>query len=391
MIYISIITYLLFIIYKYELNGSPRGFYKYHIFFTYLILALVAGLRYRLGSDAYYYEFFINNSAVSILEIDGNYLINSMYQPGWLLICSIAKYLGHYLYLQIFVAFVSVFSVYFFLKKNTSYVASSTLFFFIAFYHYFSVEILREALAISLFLGAITVYENRKNLSLVLCLASLLFHKFAIFTILIYFFLRLNLGIKGFIFIMSAIILTIAYFEDPLIRISTLYSVIADINFESYALDGSMTIFGYLLYICKIVFPLIIALYGYIRRHSISEHIPPRIFYVFCGLISSIYLIRIISLPYAERLTNYFIIFVIAYGATLLILFFKKQNFAIRNIMFSLVFLASCIFTWLPLTKPNDDGLPGYSMYYPYYSYLNPGVDKVRQARLESRYGDTEW
>ena len=358
--------------------------------FAYMILALVAGLRFRLGSDAYAYEYYINNTAVGIMDIDSGDVWDGFYQPGWVVLTSIAKSLGHYLYLQMFVSFVSVFSVYFFLKKNTNFFASSTLFFFISFYHYFSVEILREALAISIFLGAMTVFKERKVVSFVLCCASILFHKFAVLTIFIYILLTFNFGLKRFVLFISIIILASVYFKNPLSVITVLYSAIGTINFETYELGGEMSVFGVLLYTSKILLPLIAILYGYKRRHVISMYIPPRVFYIFCGLTSSIYLIRLISFPYVERLNNYFIIFVITYSATLTIIFLKKQTFVVRNCLFIFIFFGAVIFNWLPLMKPNVDGLPGYAMYYPYSSYLNPSIDESRQSLLYSRFGNTE-
>ena len=243
---------------------------------------------------------------------------------------------------------------------------------------------------ISIFLVAMTVFKERKVLSFILCCASILFHKFAFFTILIYILLTFNFGLKRFVLFMSIIILASVYFKNPLSVITVLYSAIGTVNFDSYKLDGEMSVFGILLYISKIFLPLIAILYGYKRRHVISMYIPPRVFYIFCGLTSSIYIIRLISFPYVERLNNYFIIFVIAYSTTLIIIFLKKQTFYVRNCVFICIFFGAVIFNWLPLMKPNVDGLPGYAMYYPYSSYLNPSLDETRESLLYRRFGNTE-
>ena len=80
---------------------------------------------------------------------------------------------------------------------------------------------------------------------------------------------------------MSIIILASVYFKNPLSVITVLYSAIGTVNFDSYKLDGEMSVFGILLYISKIFLPLIAILYGYKRRHVISMYIPPRVFYDF--------------------------------------------------------------------------------------------------------------
>ena len=91
-----------------------------------------------------------------------------------------------------FVSFVCIFSVYFFPEKKILIFQRRQLFFsLLALYPYFSVEILRESLVISIFLVAMTVFKERKVLSFILCCASILFHKFAFFTILIYILLNI--------------------------------------------------------------------------------------------------------------------------------------------------------------------------------------------------------
>ena len=198
MVYGLILIYLFVNAVMYDVNSFYHRRRNLNIFLSYLILALVAGMRYKLGSDGFAYEYLFETEVKDLANLDCDYFSDSRNQPIWDLLQSTAKSFGSFLFLQLFVSFFAVFSVYFFLRKNTPYVSTVTLLFYVAFYHYFTVEILKESLAISLFLFAMTFFRERKTLSFILCVISFFVHQFALITLVIYFLLRLNLSFHFF-------------------------------------------------------------------------------------------------------------------------------------------------------------------------------------------------
>lgn len=387
MLYLMVLLYLIANAYAYDLNGYKGRYRNVNIFISYLVLALMAGLRYKMGSDGFAYQYFVENEVRGLYELDFDYLLDSRFQPLWILLSATAKTLGNYLYLQFFVSFVTLFAVYGFVKKNTPYVATVTLFFYISFYHYFSMEILRESLAISLFLVSMTVFKRHKFFSFSLCLTAFFIHKFAIFIIIVYLFLLLDVQLRKTIILLGLVIVLIILLDEPIKNIQLAYSMIKDVNFSNYDVDVNLSLVGYLYYMLKIFFPVLLIFYCSNRRVVLSRVIDNKMFYTFCAFYSAIYIIRIFSLPYIERLVNYFELFYILFGSSLLVYFLSKQKFIIRNIVFLVIFTLSLGYSWLPLLKPDArTGIPSYVIYYPYYSYLNKGTDPMREASLKDRF-----
>ena len=387
MVYGLILIYLFVNAVMYDVNSFYHRRRNLNIFLSYLILALVAGMRYKLGSDGFAYEYLFETEVKDLANLDFDYFSDSRNQPIWDLLQSTAKSFGSFLFLQLFVSFFAVFSVYFFLRKNTPYVSTVTLLFYVAFYHYFTVEILKESLAISLFLFAMTFFRERKTLSFILCVISFFVHQFALITLVIYFLLRLNLSFKAVVLTLLVFAWAIFIFQEPLEFIAVIFSVVKSVDLSNLYLDVNLSGFGYLLYFIKILLPILLVYYCHSRKLVIASSIDNKVFYTFCAIISCFYIIRITSVPYFERVINYFEIFYLLIGAFVVISFLRRQELVIRNIVFSWFIFSTIIFSWAPLFRPDPTtGIPGYVRYYPYYSHLNPAEDPRREVAVSLRF-----
>ena len=154
MIYLIVLIILLFfaIIYDFGTADSGRDI-SYYLILVGLIC--LSGFRYKVGGDTFMYmEEFPNLPDLSGLS---NYETGvNKRQPLWILFAAISKSISQEFYvLQIFHAIIVNTLIFRFIKENTKYIFTAVLFYFIGYYCYFNFEILRESLAISLFLFSI--------------------------------------------------------------------------------------------------------------------------------------------------------------------------------------------------------------------------------------------
>ena len=390
MLYIVVFFYLLLNVYIYDINVdvNAKKFKRINIFISYLILALIAGFRYRLAPDTVAYQYFVEYQVIGFSELDYEYIFSQRFQPIWVLLSSFSKSLGSYLYLQLFVSFFTVFTLYFFNKRNTKYVSTATLFFYISFYHYFTMEVLREALAVSIFLWSMMLFNKRKFASFVLIVITFFVHKFAIFTLFIYLFLLLNMRYRSVIILMSFVSLFFIYLKDPIQQIQLAYSIINNVNFSNYDITSSLSVTGYIYYAIKCILPFFLVFYCVRNKIIVSNNIKNNIFFTFLAIYITIYVIRIFSFPFIERLANYFILFYIVFSSSLLIVYFKRKSRIIRNTTFIFIVISVTIYSWYPLTKVDaQTGIPAYVRYYPYYSFFNKKTNPAREelTRLEAK------
>ena len=115
-----------------------------------LVLVLIAGLRYRVGGDSLHYMdiYPAMPTFAQLKETD----FSEGYGPLWYLFCAISKVFGNnFVCLQILHAvIVNVTFLCVFVRKSTNTFAC-LLIYFLIYYLYYNMEILREALAVCVF------------------------------------------------------------------------------------------------------------------------------------------------------------------------------------------------------------------------------------------------
>lgn len=175
MLYLIVLIFCFVCIFKYDIKEVSN--YK-SFWMLFVILSLIAGLRYYIGGDTEGYRNYFYNSPL-LEELNASYFSDSRFQPGWLYFQSfIRTVFGKFVYLQLIQALFVTYSVFFFLKKYSPTPYLAVLFFFMMNYFEFDMEIMREAIAIALGLWAYYFYENKKQIiiSVLLVFIAIQFH-----------------------------------------------------------------------------------------------------------------------------------------------------------------------------------------------------------------------
>ncbi len=184
LIYVIILIVLLFLIKKYDINENILG-YGFSYITMLLVFVLVAGLRYKIGSDTLVYmdEYTYYPDLSQLFQYD---FTETRYDFLWVFFCALCKSIsGSYFFMQ-FIHAIIINSIYFyFIYKNTKYRFTALFIYFILGFLYFNTEILRESLAVAFFLLAIRFfYEKKWTKYYLLVLIASLFHSSALIVLL---------------------------------------------------------------------------------------------------------------------------------------------------------------------------------------------------------------
>lgn len=195
MIYIVVLFLLLFLSIRYDINGKTKyrdQWYNAVLF----ILIMIAGLRFRLGEDTinYMYEFYYETPYLGNFDID--FLLNSGEPPLWILLNSIVKTLcGRFFVVQLIQAMILNTLILKYFKKHSSYPFACVLLFFFWRYQWYSMVIMKAAIALAIILFANDYFLDKKHIKgLLLIFVATGFHQSSILLVVLPFltFLRFN-------------------------------------------------------------------------------------------------------------------------------------------------------------------------------------------------------
>ncbi len=372
LIYLIIIILLLLLSYFYDLKNKKRNKNFWYFFLLFLFI-IIAGVRYRIGGDTIIYMRMYSDIPEFSDLIYGNYSFTTE-DPLWIFFCSFLRIFSKdFVLLQLTIAAIVNTSVFLFIKRFSRFVFSSLLLYFCLFYLNLNTEIIRESLAISLFLYAVAFYVNRKWLKYyIIAVIAFLFHSSAI----ILFFLPLFMNFKSrkFSFYRLLIIMIVGALIVKSIEILGAYLMFSDrlayktsnyLNNEYYS-SGLENINAFLFQIITFaIFPLGIILYNHLNKINKEHGLLPFMFpFIIVGFFTGF-------LPILYRFNNYLFLIFIIFCADFFL------NFVVRNFNYpkALPFFSLCLcFIYLnifPLFRPvNTDsrGIIPFNRYYPYSS-----------------------
>lgn len=193
--YLTIILFLVVGVVLFDIKKQTEN-KSFFLLVCFLLLVTMSAIRYRVGGDSLSYEDYYDgmpnlNNYMDYLDYNP-----FSYQPLWLLFVAFCKSISSEFYvLQIVHALLVNVSLFFFIKKHTAYIFSTLLLlFFSLMYFYYSFEILRESLAISVFLFNVENLEKKRwTRYYLLVLVSFLFHISAIFLFFLPFLNKIEL------------------------------------------------------------------------------------------------------------------------------------------------------------------------------------------------------
>lgn len=382
MIYLALLALFFMFAFNFDVvnnNVGKRGVY----FMLCILLICLAGFRYRVGGDTlnyiFWHTFIPDFSSISIFEqIEG-----FRGEIGWRILSSIAKSIGEDFYWVQFIqsAIVNI-SVFIFFKRYSKYYFTCVLIYYMTFYMYLNFEILRESIAISIFLlfGVKYLLANRFVAYSITVLVMMLFHTSAVFLFLMPFLLKFSSKDYNYFFICTITYilgLIISPFFYDFLRTGVALAVFSD-KFDAY-LDYNFTIYGLIqAYLLYIIFPLLV------RKYTCKSENIFGVFLVAYALVGSLSALFTIFF----RFINYFTAILILQMTAMFIILLKNKYDRL-SLQHGFLFLMSIfLFNNIRLFTIVDEkrDIKWYSYWYPYYSTFESKEDPDREFMWHKQY-----
>lgn len=244
MIYIFLLLVLLFgCVY---FNDNRRDSHNYYLFFEYIIIVLIFGLRYKVGGDTLNYFYAFTNWP-TLDEISNYEPKSSKYNIGWMYLSALCKQIyNDFFILQIVQsAFINAAIFYFFKKHLKNYFTAIFLYGLMYLFTY-NTEIMRAAIVVGIFLfGYDSLVKKNWLVYYTLCIIAYLFHSEAVVMLILPICIPLS-KIKPDVinltfFIVGCILMVILFNVVPLLlslfsgfeRIMSVFLIYSDKTFES--------------------------------------------------------------------------------------------------------------------------------------------------------------
>ena len=236
MIYLLPLVLLVYCVLRY--NGVSYSIRNYNLWLCFIAIMFIAiaALRFEIGADTTYsympgYEKYPSIDRLSTTDLE-----MTDYQPGWVVLCSLCKYLSPSFYTFQFIhALILNLTILFFLKRNSKNVFAALLVYYVMNYLEYNTECLREAMAVSCVLIAFEFYKDKKYLFVILFgFLAFNFHVSAIGALIIPFLFKIKFTKKSFFVILVISLLS-----------PFLYQMLPDQTKLLIALTGSQEIADY--------------------------------------------------------------------------------------------------------------------------------------------------
>lgn len=338
----------------FDINNRKGGRIVY--FFLYVYLVLLIGLRYKVGGDTInymgYYEW---QDDLDNLEFE----FGGMIQPGYSLLCAICKSFSPQFYVfQIIHSLIINTLLFLFITVNTKYKFSAVFCLFFVSYLYLTCEILREALAVTLFAFLYKPLLNKKWIKYYIGVAiCIMFHFSAL--ILIFFpfltWIRFN---RPYVLLMTITCIGMFLLSNIFEMLSSVMLIGEKVSVYSSENHGLLADFLFLFR--KSLFPLLFALivkYGCHRKLRCENQLAILVWFGFMSFFNPVIF---------GRLTNYVILFFILSFSSEIIEMIK--SFRIKLVHNALILSLSFLIIYgSGYTMYNI-----YKLYIPYSSIFNP-------------------
>lgn len=377
MIYLLIFSFSFFACLRY-INSTSRQDGKVVYVILWLSLILLSGLRYRVGGDSLHY-FDVFESYPTLLTLGSYDFVNAEYNAGWILFNAIIKTFSDSFYtFQIFHALIVNFIIFYFIQRYSRNKFFVVLFYLFFYYLYFNMEVLRESLAIGVFLLSIPSLLNKSWLKYFsYCFLAYLFHSSALILIIFPLFAKkMQVKYQVMLLVLLTVTINLVSFD------SLIGSLFGSFSFGQRAarsyLVKEMNIFGVLITLIKIIgfyFIYVIA-----QRKKVCFDHPFIVFitpYIIIGILASV-------IPGVYRFLNYLVIPLLIYSVDVLYTFIRLKHIA----QVSLVKILACFFALVLLqvqyfTRETSKYTRGksyfYNVYLPYHSIFDEKIEQTRE------------
>lgn len=340
---------------------------------------MLSGLRYKIGSDtlSYMHEY---SMYPDLSQLYSFHYDNSRYNFLWIVFCSFCKSISESYFFMQFVHAVIINAIYFyFIYTNTKHRFFALLLYYLLGFLYFNTEILRESMAIAIFLLSLRSLNNNKWLKYYLfAYIAFLFHSSALIVFVFPFFKFIKIN-KSFFFSLIIIAITVnvlwSSFNDYIswfFFISNVENAAKTYLTDYYSFELKGIIWG------LIVYAIIPTLFVFIafktkKEKNYAKEAPLLWFYIVMGIFicfnNTIFM----------RLQNYTFFIFLIFITNLL----KDKNdnstliAKVKSPFILLVLLLAC--RYYSYFKPDITQTTYiYQRYYPYHSILTKESTKER-------------
>lgn len=395
--YLIIILGLLILTYIYDYRRSSTGKLLWYVI-TFIALVALAGLRYRIGIDSIRYEGYYKEVPV-LWELKYSYFAKVRWEPGFVVLLSACKSISKdFTLFQLVHAFIVNSAVFILFWKNSRNPFLGILLY--CFYSYLALntEVLREALAVALFLFAWPYFKRNNFLVYYLfILGAISMHIGAIVCLFCPIFVipkvRYLFTFGKRTFVICAAILIVGFAINQLffnyVKLLSFSATLVD-RATAYAENdlgkSTYNIMGILGNIVKWILYPIIAMY-FLNKEFSQMPDKKRSAFLHAEVLAmvSIYIaVLTIVINIFHRFNSYFIIFSILLVSDWVFstLKVKAKRYRLNFIYWCLVLLPSFVFLLRAEFGPIGYGgrLKNYMTYYPYSSRLDPQEDRNREA-----------
>ena len=384
MIYFIILFLLIILAVRYDINGKTK--YRdqwYHVILV--IFILVAGLRFRVGTDTpvYIYHFYHATPVLWDIRIDS--ILTGGAPPLWVLLLSTVKTIGgKFFWVQLIQATIVNTLILKYFKKHSSYPFACVVVYFLWRYLWYNTVVMKSALAVCIILFANDYFlEKKYKKGFLLILLATGFHQSSILMLITPFMLFLRLNMLG------VFVLVCTYFIGMILQ-SMLGDVFQLLAFsdgvynklDSYLDDPLYTsqIHNLNYFIARvfpvIIYPIISLLY--VKCKCKDSHILRLEPFVMMGLVMQMMQFNIhIFYRFVSIYSAYYILFGVEFFFDLSksSLVLERSLSYVRSLIIILPLLASFAYSY-PFTRYD---------FYPYSSIIDKRVYKAREMVYSER------
>lgn len=238
-LYIGLLSSLFSMMYSFF---KERNIVTPFFFISFCILFVLGAIRYDVGTDYVLYSDYQIPFVLDDKDVNFEFLAKEIAKFGFFLSGQ-----EHYQYIFAIYHFICVFFVFCAIKSQSKILALSVFIYMFSSFYNFSLNGMRQAMAISIILYSMRFIFERKILYILLVIIASLFHKSALICFLFVFFDRKTLGIKSFLIASFIIFLVFLLFREGIYSIISalgVYSEYIGSQFDTGAYNITITIYG---------------------------------------------------------------------------------------------------------------------------------------------------
>lgn len=373
---------------SFKREQNCRIYNKYY-WFEFIVLFLFMGLRFRVGGDSIRYEtYYSYANDLNQLFVKGAWNINEGFQPLWTIYQAACKTISDdFVVVQLINSFIVNGVIFYYANKNVRQRFTFVVIYYFLLYPYFNTEIMRESLAVVIFmLGYKYLVEKKYIRYFFACFIAFMFHASAVFLLIlpfIYPFLSKSRGWKSYVLPLF-LSLVVSYYISPLLEFvnSTFFmgnSMLSEKSDEVMQ-SGGLNIFGITMQLIY-MFPIFLCMHIFQKREDKSSLFILNM-YFFVSVIGMIFLPLV-------RLSNYFsIIFLCIYSDVI------ADREVLRKYR-TIVKLSICILLFSRLSyycqgmfgaEGKSKDFKMYEKYIPYHSIFDKEYDTQREKAIENQF-----